>query len=204
MSAARAEGRSGRVSRPGSARPRPEAWAAALGLLARRDLSEGEVRERLGRREYAEPEVEEAVGRLRDLGYLDDSALARALAASRAAGRLHGPNRITAYLRQRRLPPDLVRSAVEEAFPGGAETELAKQAASRLTARGKKAAAIPDEEDRYGRRQEERKRRERLLRRLLGRGFGWEAALAAVAAAEPGEAGPDGEPEVPALAEASP
>lgn len=202
--------RSGSATRPGrasgrrSARPRPDARTAALGLLARRDLSEAEVRERLGQREYAEPEVEEAVGRLRDRGYLDDGALAKALAASRAAGRLHGPNRVADYLRRRRLPPDLVRSAVEEAFPGGAETELAKQAAARLASSRAKAPAIPGEEDGYRRRQEERKRRERLLRRLVGRGFTWEAALAAVSAADPGEAEPDGGPEPSAFEETSP
>lgn len=205
--------RPGRASRRPSARPRPDARTAALGLLARRDLSEAEVRERLGQREYAEPEVEEAVGRLRDRGYLDDGALAKALAASRAAGRLHGPNRVADYLRRRRLPPDLVRSAVEEAFPGGAETELAKQAAARLASSRAKAPAIPGEpgeEDGYGRRQEERKRRERLLRRLVGRGFTWEAALAAVSAAdlceaEPDdEAQPDGGPEPSAFEETSP
>ena len=202
--------RSGSATRPGrasgrrSARPRPDARTAALGLLARRDLSEAEVRERLGQREYAEPEVEEAVGRLRDRGYLDDGALAKALAASRAAGRLHGPNRVADYLRRRRLPPDLVRSAVEEAFPGGAETELAKQAAERLTPSRARAPAIPGEEDGYRRRQEERKQRERLLRRLVGRGFTWEAALAAVSAADPGEAEPDGGPEPSAFEETSP
>lgn len=202
--------RPGRASRRPSARPRPDARTAALGLLARRDLSEAEVRERLGQREYAEPEVEEAVGRLRDRGYLDDGALAKALAASRAAGRLHGPNRVADYLRRRRLPPDLIRSAVEEAFPGGAETELAKQAAERLTPSRARAPAIPGEpgepgeEDGYRRRQEERKQRERLLRRLVGRGFTWEAALAAVSAADLGEAQPDGGPEPSAFEETSP
>lgn len=208
--------RSGSATRPGrasgrrSARPRPDARTAALGLLARRDLSEAEVRERLGQREYAEPEVEEAVGRLRDRGYLDDGALAKALAASRAAGRLHGPNRVADYLRRRRLPPDLVRSAVEEAFPGGAETELAKQAAARLASSRAKAPAIPGEpgepgdDNGYRRRQEERKQRERLLRRLVGRGFTWEAALAAVSAADLREAQPDGEPEPSAFEETSP
>ena len=161
------------------------------------------MRERLGRREYAEPEVEEAVGRLRDRGYLDDGALAKTLAASRAAGRLHGPNRVTAYLRRRRLPPDLVRSAVEEAFPLGAESELAKRAAERLASSRAKAPAIPGPEDGYARRREERKRRERLLRRLVGRGFTWEAALAAASAADFGEAEPDGEPEPAAFEEAS-
>ena len=203
MPAAVAEVRSAKGSRRRSARPRPEARTAALGLLARRDLSEGEVRERLERREYAGPEVEEAVARLRDRGYLDDSALAKALAAGRAAGRLHGPNRVAAYLRKRLLPPDLIRAAIEEAFPGDAETELAKQAATRLAPPGGKAPAIPGEDDGYGRRQEERKRRERLLRRLVGRGFTWDAALAALAAADRGETERDGEPEIPAFEESA-
>lgn len=205
-------------SRSASARPRPGARAAALALLARRDLSEDEVRERLGRREYAESEAEDAVRRLRELGYLDDPALAASLARNRAAGRLHGPQQIAAYLRRRRLPAAVVRSAVEEAFAGGAEIELAKQAAARLTRSKRRSSTArrtgpepggePDPSTRpnpWERRREERKERDRLLRRLHGRGFTREAALAALPAAAGGETdGHDAFPDPPGVEAPSP
>lgn len=148
-------------------------------MLARRDLSEGEVRSRLAAKDYAETEIEETVSGLRESGYLDDPALARSLAESRSAGRLHGPKKIAAYLETRLLPSSLIRETVAAAFAGGAEREIAARA----------RAGLEGEADRRARRPSKKKgpaahparlRREFLLRRLLGRGFSWDAALAAL------------------------
>lgn len=147
-------------------------------MLARRDLSEGEVRSRLAAKDYAETEIEETVSGLRESGYLDDPALARSL-ADRSAGRLHGPKKIAAYLETRLLPSSLIRETVAAAFAGGAEREIAARA----------RAGLEGEADRRARRPSKKKgpaadparlRREFLLRRLLGRGFSWDAALAAL------------------------
>lgn len=156
-------------------------------MLARRDLSEGEVRFRLAAKGFPEPDTEEAVLRLRELRYLDDAALARAVAEARSTGRLDGPKRIAAYLETRRLPSTLIREAVAAAFAGDAERVLAARARARLE----------PEADRRARRPPKKKgppadparvRREFLLRRLLARGFSWDAALSAL---EPGADEPE-------------
>lgn len=162
-------------------------------MLARRGLSEEEVRFRLAAKEYPESEIEETVLRLRELRYLDDAGLARTLAEARSTGRLDGPKRIAAYLETRRLPSALIREAVAAAFVGDTERVLAVRARAKLEPEaerrarrprgktlGKKGAAVHPA----------RVRREFLLRRLLARGFSWEAALSAL---EPG----DDEPAAP-------
>lgn len=158
-------------------------------MLARRDLSEGEVRFRLAEKGYPEPDTEETVLRLRELRYLDDAALARTLSEARSKGRLDGPKRIAAYLESRRLPSPLIREAVAAAFAGDAERVFAARARTRLE----------PEADRRARRPPRKKgppadparvRREFLLRRLLARGFSWEAALSAL---EPGADEPGAE-----------
>lgn len=154
-------------------------------MLARRDLSEGEVRFRLAEKGYPEAEIEEAVLRLRELRYLDDAGLARAIADARSTGRLDGPKRIIAYLETRRLPSTLIREAVAAAFAGDAERVLAARARAKLEPEADRRARRPATRKKKGAAvHPARVRREFLLRRLLARGFSWEAALSAL---EPGD-----------------
>ena len=92
-----------RTANPPSARP-GTAWGAAVGLLARRDLSEGEVRMKLLARDFGEPEVEAAIARLRERRYLDDRSLAEAVARTQARTKHQGPLKVRAHLRRRRIP----------------------------------------------------------------------------------------------------
>lgn len=158
-------------------------------MLARRDLSEGEVRFRLVAKGFPEPDTEETVRRLRELRYLDDAALARAVAEARSTGRLDGPKRIAAYLETRRLPSTLIREAVAAAFAGDTERILAARACARLEPEADRRARRPPKK-KGAAADPARVRREFLLRRLLARGFSWDAALSAL---EPG----DDEPEAP-------
>lgn len=151
-------------------------------MLARRDLSEGEVRFRLAAKGFPEPDTEETVRRLRELRYLDDAALARAVAEARSTGRLDGPKRIAAYLETRRLPSTLIREAVAAAFAGDAERVLAARARARLEPEADRRARRPPKK-KGAAADPARVRREFLLRRLLARGFSWDAALSAL---EPG------------------
>lgn len=152
-------------------------------MLARRGLSEGEVRFRLAAKEYPESEIEETVLRLRELRYLDDAGLARTLAEARSTGRLDGPKRIAAYLETRRLPSALIREAVAAAFVGDTERVLAVRARAKLEPEADRRARRPPKK-KGARYHPARVRREFLLRRLLARGFSWEAALSAL---EPGD-----------------
>ena len=150
-------------------------------MLARRDLSEGEIRSRLLAREYPEAEVAGVIARLRERRYLDDRALALAAARSRAERRHEGPLKVVAHLRKRQIPDELVRDAIREAFPEGSEIERAALALARLRRTSRRR-----ENDGQDNGQDDRRNdREKLLRRLLARGYSWEAARGAVFEREP-------------------
>lgn len=82
---------------------RPNALQYAAGALARRRLSEAELRARLAARGYPEGDADAAVARLRELGHLDDRALAADVVDGLRARGLAGAGRISAELRRRGL-----------------------------------------------------------------------------------------------------
>ncbi len=167
------------MSRTANSSPRPAtAWGAAIGLLARRDLSEGEVRVKLLAREFGEPEVEETISRLRERRYLDDRSLAEAVARTQARTRHQGPLKVRAHLRRRRIPEALALEVVRAEFPAGAESERAVSALRRL--RPAPAASRDGGRDSGATPAERRKEAGRLFRRLVARGYSGEAARHAV------------------------
>ena len=161
-----------------SARRPATAWGAAIRLLARRDLSEGEVRTKLLSRDFEEPEIEETISRLRARRHLDDRSLAEAVARTRARTKHQGPLKIRAHLRRRQIPEELALEAIQAEFPEGAEDERALMALRRLEPSprgqrapgGDRAVSGPDHRQNAGRR----------VRRLVSRGYSWEAARHAV------------------------
>ena len=167
------------MSRTANSSPRrATAWGAAIGLLARRDLSEGEVRMKLLAREFGEPEVEETISRLRERRYLDDRSLAEAVARTQARTRHQGPLKVRAHLRRRRIPETLALEAVRAEFPDGAEDERAVIALRRL--QPSPAASRAGGRDGAASAAERRKEAGRLFRRLVARGYSGEAARHAV------------------------
>jgi len=139
---------------------------AALGLLARRALSEGEIGERLAARGFSEGEIAAARERLRELGLVDDRDLALRLARSLRDARGAGPLKVAAALRRRLIPRSLAEEAVRAAF---AEGEEFRAAAAALGRRWRGAVL------------EDRKEAARAYRFLAGRGFSPEACRRAVA-----------------------
>ena len=108
--AARSEPRSAedaeRAADPAAAR------AAAVALLARRDLPSGELRERLGARGFSPAATAAALVVLAAEGALNDERYAHNYVAYHG-GRGRGPLRIGADLRARGLPPALIEAALE-------------------------------------------------------------------------------------------
>lgn len=147
---------------PPASAPAPTAWGAAIALLARRDLSEGEVRDRLRRNGHDEGEIGETVSRLLECGYLDDRALARNCARTRH----HGPLAAAARLRKRQIPEELARWAIREEFSEGIEAGRAETTLARL----RKNRRAPTDRGTHER------ERQRLYRGLISRGFSREAA----------------------------
>ena len=156
-------------------RPPRTAWAVAIGMLARRDLSEGEVRAKLLAREFAEDEVEETLSRLLKRRYLDDRSLAFAVVRAQVRTKHQGPLKVKAYLQRRQIPEELAQEAIRAEFPDGAENE---RAAIALQTMWRRAAGGDAEEDSAAAEPDTRDRKEagRLFRRLVARGYSWAAA----------------------------
>lgn len=154
------------------------AWGAAIRLLARRDLSEGEVRTKLLSRDFGEPEVEETISRLRARRYLDDRSLAETVARARARTKHQGPLKIRAHLRRRQIPEELALRAIEAEFPEGTESERALTALRRLEPSSAGRPAVGGDPAASG--ADHRQRAGRRFRRLVSRGYSREAARRAV------------------------
>jgi regulatory protein len=101
----RSEENTGRAADPAAAR------AAAVALLARRDLPSGELRQRLGSRGFEPEATAAALDALAAEGVLNDERYAHNYVAYQS-GRGRGPIRIGADLRTRGLPPELIEAAL--------------------------------------------------------------------------------------------
>src|SRR5881396_1246770 len=66
------------------------AYVDGLKLLARRELSEAQVRQRLARRGHDETSIDAAVVRLREEHAIDDARTAEAIARTQSSGRRRG------------------------------------------------------------------------------------------------------------------
>jgi regulatory protein len=141
--------------------PLERARAMALRVLAFHARTEAQLRARLDRAGLAD-QVDEVLPWLRRLGYVDDTAWARARARALLAAR-SGPRRVEERLRAAGIPAAAARAAVSEAVveragEGGGELALCRAALS-----AKLRGADPDDLD--------ERARARAARFLLGRGF---------------------------------
>ena len=140
------------------------AYIAALKLLAGRELSELQVRQRLVRRGFEPDAIDEAVDRLKAGRSLDDERAARAIAHNEASLRKRGQLRVTKRLQQAGIAPAVARRAVAETFQDlDADALIAAALQRRLRGR----ARIEDERE-----------FQRLYRYLVGQGFEPDRVLA--------------------------
>lgn len=135
-------------------------------MLARRELSAAQLRQRLLRKTYPPNEVEAAVARLQRERAVDDRRTA-ALIARRAAEVSHrGPRRAQQQIEAAGIAPELARAAVAEAYAeAGADAVLERALDRRLS------GAIRD-----------RAHFEQLCRYLIRQGFDSDAAISALRA----------------------
>jgi regulatory protein len=120
--------------------PREAAMRRAGAALARRARSEAELARALG--SVAPPEVVSGVlGDLRELGYLDDTALARALADRRLESGW-GTLRVRADLERLEVTGDAARAGIERAEAGERAAGEQLLAARRVTDDPRRAAAL--------------------------------------------------------------
>lgn len=120
-----------RAGAPGSDRtgrtPQQSAKSYALWLLARREWSAKELRQRLKLKGYEEPDIEACMGLLEQYGLQSDSRFAHSRVRSKAPQL--GNRRLRQDLAAKGISADLVAESLEEA---GDELERARAAARRF------------------------------------------------------------------------
>lgn len=92
------------------------AYTDALKLLARRELSEAQLRDRLARRKHDSDAVNLAVERLRDERALDDVRVAEAIARNQTAMRRRGKLRVRLEIERAGIAAATARRVVDEVF----------------------------------------------------------------------------------------
>lgn len=141
---------------------RVDAYTQALTWLARRELSERQVRERLTRREFDEESIDAAVSRLKTERALDDRRVA--LACARSAVRLkgRGRERVRRSIESLGIARDLARAAVDEVFGEVDESALIDRA---LDKRWRRVSAAASDHDAV------RRELQRIYQALVRQGF---------------------------------
>src|SRR5687768_5921267 len=133
------------------------AYLAALRMLARRDLSEAQIRERLARRGHASDAVDRAVARLAQEGAVDDRRVAAAIAHTETAIKRRGRRRVERQIEHAGISRSTARAAVDEVFGALDEETLLEAALDRRLRRGR----MIDGPGEFA----------RLYRYLIGQGF---------------------------------
>jgi regulatory protein len=151
----------GRRSKDGNDVPNgkfvPSARVAALKMLARRELSEAQLRQRLARRGYEESEIEPAIERLKADRSIDDARVAGAIARTEVSIKRRGKRRVVQQIQQAGISRSAARRAADETFGDLNEETLL---ASALNRRLKSDRTIADERE-----------FQRLYRYLIRQGF---------------------------------
>ena len=93
-----------------------DAYITALRMLARRELSEAQVRQRLTRKEFQPDEIDAAVARLRSNRSLDDRRTALACARTEALVKRRGRLRVLRQVESLGIDRGIAKAAVAEVF----------------------------------------------------------------------------------------
>src|SRR5437867_11534275 len=92
------------------------AYLDALKMLARRELSEQQVRQRLARKGYPPDAIDEAVTRLRHERALDDARVAEAIARTETSIRRRGKIRVQLQIQKAGIDKTIAKRAIDEVF----------------------------------------------------------------------------------------
>jgi regulatory protein len=97
-------------------RSSPDAYLDGLKLLAARELSEAQVRQRLARRGHAPDAVDQAIARLKDERAIDDVRVAEAIARTETATKRRGKLRVRLQIERAGIASTTARKAVDDVF----------------------------------------------------------------------------------------
>jgi regulatory protein len=143
------------------------AYLVALRWLMGRELSEGQVRQRLADRGYADAAINPAIARLIQEQAIDDRRAATAAARTEARVRRHGPRRVLAKLTAMHIDRSLANEVINDLFGDNDEEELLEATLERRLRGKPELLADPAE-------------RRKLLAYLIRRGFSPSAASRAL------------------------
>ena len=142
------------------------AYLAGLQLLARRELSEAQIRQRLTRRSYQPEDIDAAVDRLRGERALDDRRVATAIARTETRVRGRGRLRVKRQIEAAGISGTLAQEAIDEVF---ADLDSDALLAAALERRLRGHTEITDDRE-----------FQRLFRYLAAQGFEHDRVLAAL------------------------
>ncbi|MFN7914605.1 MAG: regulatory protein RecX [Vicinamibacterales bacterium] len=161
------------------ARPR-DTYVTALRMLARRELSENQVRDRLARQGHAPEEIDAAVSRLKADRALDDSRVAEAIARTETGIKRRGRLRVKQQIQQAGISGEVAKQALDAVFADVDDEALLAAALGRRL--------------RHGRAIEDDREFQRLYRYLATQGFESDRILKALHARRGRSTSGDDEP----------
>ncbi len=138
---------------------------AAVRLLAYRDRSVNEIRERLKQKEFQPAVISRVVEELASFGYLDDEKFAKIYSESLARNKKVGPRYILNGLAKKGIKREIAQNAVSELFddPAAEEIEIRKLAEQKIP--GYKKSLTPLQ------------KKKRIYNFLIRRGFSYHAVM---------------------------
>ncbi len=92
------------------------AYLDGLKMLARRELSEAQIRERLARKEHDADAIDAAITRLRDERAIDDARVAEAIARTETSIRRRGKLRVRLQIERAGIAKAIAKQAVDAVF----------------------------------------------------------------------------------------
>jgi regulatory protein len=144
------------------------AYLDGLKMLARRELSETQVRQRLARKGHEPEAIDEAVARLREERALDDNRVAEAIARTETSIRRRGKVRVRMQIERAGISKETAKRAVDEVFGAIDDGALLQ---SSLTKRLRGRETIADDRE-----------FQRIYRYLIGQGFESDKVMRALSA----------------------
>ena len=111
------------------------AYVDGLKMLARRELSETQVRQRLARKGHDSDAIDDAVARLREERAIDDARVAEAIARTETAVKRRGRLRVRMQIERAGIAKATAKRAVDEVF-GGLDDDALLDAALAKRLRG--------------------------------------------------------------------
>lgn len=126
----------------------------ALNLLSQRSYSEKKLTEKLISREVEPSEIETVITKLKEYGYVDDAKYAKDYVESAQNIKLTGRRKIYWQLIKKGIPKEIAKEAIDQTYNDDSEPEQIREIIKKY------ARNIPKD-----------KLYERLIRRLISRGY---------------------------------